>query len=431
MARGGAVSARSRRSRPAPPRRPIAYVFQGSNLFANLDASENIAFAILAASPASDGRPARNGSGRRPRRGLPDARRARREGTALPADLSGGEQQRVAIARALAQRPELLLCDEPTGHLDSDTGRRVLDLIERPARSSASRWSSPHTIRPSPPGPTARVELADGVLRESGDRMSPAISLAVAGLRHRPGPDGPAARSGHRRRRAARRDDPLHRQRAAERVGQRAQPGAARPAGSGHLLRKGPAGRGRRRRASPASPTPRRRRPPRSPRRSAARAGISTQTSQGAILAVPADYSAHVHTFRLLQGGLRPGGVVLDQQMAATLQAKLGDTVRLRPRPERPTDLYKVTGVGLITAPDQVFQPLNPLLGPAPAQPPQNAAIMLTSTFAQDAGAPPADDRHGRLGRQRAARCPDRHPVAGAGAARPRPARRRQPVHGA
>jgi putative ABC transport system permease protein len=110
--------------------------------------------------------------------------------------------------------------------------------------------------------------------------------------------------------------------------------------------------------------------------------GLSSETTRGAVLAVPRGYAAHVHTFRMLRGSLRPGGVVLDQQMAATLQAQLGDTVRLRPRPNVPSRSYRVTGVALITAPDEVFQPLNPLLGPAPAQPPENAAIMLTGTFA-------------------------------------------------
>jgi ABC-type lipoprotein export system ATPase subunit len=100
----------------------IAYVFQGANLLPHFTAFENVAFA--AALAHSDETPPIAPSSLLRLVGLG----ARFDH--LPSELSGGEAQRVAIARALAQRPRLLLCDEPTGHLDSDTGERVLDLID-------------------------------------------------------------------------------------------------------------------------------------------------------------------------------------------------------------------------------------------------------------------------------------------------------------
>jgi putative ABC transport system permease protein len=110
--------------------------------------------------------------------------------------------------------------------------------------------------------------------------------------------------------------------------------------------------------------------------------GGLTNAGNGAVLGIPPGYQAHIHTFRFLQGSLTPGSIVLDQQMAATLQAHIGDFISLTARPGEHPERFRVSGVALITAPDVVFQPLNPLLGPAPAQPPANAAILPIATLA-------------------------------------------------
>lgn len=103
---------------------------------------------------------------------------------------------------------------------------------------------------------------------------------------------------------------------------------------------------------------------------------------RGAILAVSPAYPHNFDTFRFLRGSLRSGQVVLDQQLAATLQARIGDSVTLRTGGKGPPRRFKVSGVALVTAPDLLFQPLNPRLGPAPAQPPSNVAIVPLGTFA-------------------------------------------------
>ena len=115
---GKALSSLDAAARGAMRARGIAYVFQGGNLLPTFTAAENVAFAVRVAE--SDAVP----------EDLLELVGLTAKAEHLPAELSGGEMQRVALARALAQRPELLLCDEPTGHLDSDTAERVLDLIQ-------------------------------------------------------------------------------------------------------------------------------------------------------------------------------------------------------------------------------------------------------------------------------------------------------------
>jgi len=103
-------------------REHVGFVFQFFNLLPSLTALENVELVTeIAANPFP------------PREALDRVGLADRLNH-FPAQLSGGEQQRVAIARALAKRPDVLLCDEPTGSLDYATGKKVLEVLERANR---------------------------------------------------------------------------------------------------------------------------------------------------------------------------------------------------------------------------------------------------------------------------------------------------------
>jgi ABC-type lipoprotein export system ATPase subunit len=140
----------------------IGFVFQAHNLLPTLTASENVQIPMF---------------GRRPRAERAERARLLLEQVGLesraharPAVLSGGERQRVAIARALANEPLLLLADEPTGALDSATGKQVLDLLEQARRSRGT------TIRlvTNDDEVAARAQrtlrLRDGLIRDEAPR---------------------------------------------------------------------------------------------------------------------------------------------------------------------------------------------------------------------------------------------------------------------
>jgi putative ABC transport system ATP-binding protein len=107
----------------------IGFVFQGYNLVPNLSALENVMLPM-----EFSGKPKNERKDRAAHLldqvGLKDDKQRRK-----PTRLSGGEQQRVAIARALANKPKLILADEPTGNLDSQTGEMIFDLLHSLAKS--------------------------------------------------------------------------------------------------------------------------------------------------------------------------------------------------------------------------------------------------------------------------------------------------------
>ncbi len=119
---GQRVSSFNKKQLTSYRRYDVGFVFQFYNLVQNLTALENVELAAQICRNPLDAGEVLDQVGLKDRKGN------------FPAQLSGGEQQRVAIARALAKNPKLLLCDEPTGALDYNTGKAVLQLLQNTCR---------------------------------------------------------------------------------------------------------------------------------------------------------------------------------------------------------------------------------------------------------------------------------------------------------
>ena len=150
---GREISAFNERQLTDYRRFDIGFVFQFYNLIPNLTAKENVELAAQICKDHMEAEEALAGVGLQERMDH------------FPAQLSGGEQQRVAIARALAKKPKLLLCDEPTGALDDQTGRQVLTLLQRTAKESGmSVVVITHNA--------ALIPMADRVIRVKDGRVA-------------------------------------------------------------------------------------------------------------------------------------------------------------------------------------------------------------------------------------------------------------------
>lgn len=119
---GNVITSYSKKKIVEYRREDIGFVFQFYNLVPNLTARENVELAAQVCKDSLDAGETLD------KVGLSDRKNN------FPAQLSGGEQQRVAIARAIAKNPKLLLCDEPTGALDYNTGKQILQLLQDTCR---------------------------------------------------------------------------------------------------------------------------------------------------------------------------------------------------------------------------------------------------------------------------------------------------------
>ena len=156
--------------------REIGFVFQSYHLVPRLTARENVELPLVFAGVPRNDRRARAA------RALESVGLEARAGH-RPDELSGGERQRVAIARAIVMEPRILLADEPTGNLDSNAGRQILDLLERMNRRGITLLVVTHD-----PGIARRAQrvivLVDGRIahRLPGSEMTDLAALLGRGV---------------------------------------------------------------------------------------------------------------------------------------------------------------------------------------------------------------------------------------------------------
>ena len=144
-------------------RRNIGFIFQAFNLVPELTVEQNILFPVL----LDYGRPDRDYLEE-----LLDILRLKDRRNHLPGQLSGGQQQRTAIGRALFTRPSLILADEPTGNLDSENSREVIDLLKKTSTQFHQTTLMITHSRPIAQTADRVLNVSDGIVTDLGRSMA-------------------------------------------------------------------------------------------------------------------------------------------------------------------------------------------------------------------------------------------------------------------
>jgi putative ABC transport system ATP-binding protein len=152
-------------------RRHIGFVFQFFNLLSNMTVADNVELAALMGGATRKQAAAR-------RQELLAELGLAAKASAAPARLSGGEQQRVALARAMANRPSLLLADEPTGNLDSAASQSVLRLLGQVHRAGQAILLVTHDLRMASAADRV-ISLFDGMVIDDAPVSAPQVRMPV------------------------------------------------------------------------------------------------------------------------------------------------------------------------------------------------------------------------------------------------------------